>query len=379
MSLVPLPPPYDAHPGVEAWRGVAALMVVYAHYWAFSGQDWPLLRLGFTGVDLFFVLSGFVFAPYLAGKPLSVRSFAVRRFFRIYPAFVVALGLYALIKWQQGHELLYLAQHLTFTHLQSTKMAFYYNPPFWSLPAEVEFYLVLPLLAWLLCRRGAGVGTVADGRSAALGHSGFWWLLLLAWLLRLWVGFMSDRASENRFFILNYHLPGLLLEFLLGVLAWRLSRMAWVRAWRWPLMAMGLGGWLALAQLFARWGDAGIDASWLRGQLSWMAAWCFMWLVAGSLSSPPVTDRWSQALAQGRLMLLQGLGQWAGRLSYGVYLFHMAALHWVSSWQAALHNWPLGHQGVALVLTLGMAWLSLRLVEDPLRLWGRRLAQRWER
>lgn len=355
--------------GVDAWRGVAALMVVYSHFWAFSGQDWPLLRLMFTGVDLFFVLSGFVFAPYFAGRPLSVPGFALRRFFRIYPAFVLALAVYVAMKWRAGHELLYLGEHLTFTFLQSRAMAFYYNPPFWSLPAEVEFYLVLPLLVWALGARCAG--RVWVWRLAGL--------LAVAWGLRLWIGFMSDRASENVFFILNHHLPGLLLEFLLGVLTWLVCRRPQAWAWRWWALGLGLAGWLGLAAWFGRVGDAGVDAGWLRGQLSWLAALCFAAMLVGTLArpgggvggEPPSSAPWGAAL--------RWLGVWGGRLSYGVYLYHLAALQLVSPWREALQGWPLGHQGVALVLTVAMAWLSLRLCEDPLRRWGRALAARWER
>ena len=354
--------------GVDAWRGVAALMVVYAHFWAFSGQDWPWLRLSFTGVDLFFVLSGFVFAPYFSGKALSVRAFAVRRFFRIYPAFLVALAIYVGLKWQAGQPLLYLGEHLTFTFLQSRAMAFYYNPPFWSLPAEVEFYLVLPALAWMLRRCGRAWGPWLG--FAVLGVS--------ALVLRLWVGYMSDRNSENLFFILNYHLPGLLLEFLLGVLTWRVCRMPWAWTWRWLWMGAGLAGWLALAVLFGQLGDAGVDAGWLRGQLSWVAALCFALMVTGSLALPPARavvvtppSAWTRGL--------NGVALWAGKLSYGVYLFHLAALQLVTPWSDQLQGWPLGHQGAALLLTLAMAWLCLQFCEDPLRRLGRLLAQRWER
>lgn len=366
--------PQDDAPrlGVDAWRGLAAAMVVYAHFWAFSGSDLPWLRLSFTGVDLFFVLSGFVFAPYFSGKPLSVAAFAVRRFFRIYPAFLLALAIYVALKWQAGQPLLYLGEHFTFTFLQSRAMAFYYNPPFWSLPAEVEFYVLLPALAWLLRSKPGAWGP----------WRGFVVLGVLALVMRLWVGHLSDRNSENLFFMLNYHLPGLLLEFLLGVLAWRIGRLPWAWAWRWFLMGAGLAGWLALAVLFGRVGDAGIDAGWLRGQLSWMAALCFALMVTGSLAQSPFstsTLRPNVAPLAVWQRGLNGAALWAGKLSYGVYLFHLAALQLVSPWRVHLQAWPLAHQGVALLLTLAMAWLCLRFCEDPLRRWGRRLAQRLER
>lgn len=362
--------------GVDAWRGVAALMVVYSHFWAYSGQDWPPLRMMFTGVDLFFVLSGFVFAPYFAGKTMSVPAFAVRRLFRIYPAFVLALAVYVALKWRAGHEILYLSEHLTFTFLQSRAMAFYYNPPFWSLPAEVEFYLLLPAMIWLLSKR-------SDNLTKRAGATWVWRfmpLFVMALGLRLWVGFMSERDSENLFFILNYHLPGLLLEFLLGVLTWRCCHSSKAWAWRWFLMGLGLAGWMGLAVLFGQVGDSGIDASWLRGQLSWLAALCFALMVCGSLAEFPGSARLPEVSPTPAFWLIgsRWLAAWAGRLSYGVYLFHLAALQLVTPWRETFQDWPLGYQSIAVVLTLGMAWLSLQFCEDPMRRWGRRLALRWE-
>ena len=364
------------HLGVDAWRGIAAFLVVCSHYWTFSSPEWVWLRLSFTGVDLFFVLSGFVFGPYFFGKHLSVPAFALRRFFRIYPAFLLALAVYVALKWRAGHELLYLGEHLTFTFLQSSTMAFYYNPPFWSLPAEVEFYLFLPILAWW-------VRTGLANQGARSGGNWIWrfgLLLTLSWVIRLWMGFMSDRSSENWFFRTNHHLPGLLLEFLLGVLIWRLRQETWVCTWRWFSIGLGAVGWFALALWFGQVGDAGLDAGLLRGQLSWLAALCFALLVCGSLAHAPVTT--PVFVIPTRLACseraLRWLASWSGRLSYGVYLFHLAALQLLSPWQTAFQSWPLGYQGVALVLTLCMAWLCLRLFEDPMRIWGRRLAQRWE-
>lgn len=103
---------------------------------------------GVTGVDLFFVLSGYVFAPYMAGKPLALRSHLVRRFFRLYPLYAVAVGTYAGIRWLNGQPADHLTEHLLLAHtLESRAIALHLNPAFWSLPPEVEFYLVLPLLA----------------------------------------------------------------------------------------------------------------------------------------------------------------------------------------------------------------------------------------
>lgn len=325
---------------VEAWRAVAAWMVVYAHL-GVQAPVWTGLRFAFTGVDLFFVLSGFVFAPYVFGRPLAVRSFWVRRAFRIYPAFVLALAVYMALKAAQGGALQYVAEHLTFTYLQTREMAFYYNPVFWSLPSEVAFYLVLPVL----CR-------VCAGRPARVA-----WLLALALAMRVALGWASDRATANSAFMAMHHLPGVLVEFLLGSWAWWLAHNAGLGGkQRWSLALAGLLLWAALAHWFGHVGDAGIDASWARGQTGWLAALAAALLVCASAAPRACAPGW---LVQTAL--------WGGQLSYGVYLFHTAALQLTH---------PLGPAVGAMAgvaLTLAVAWMNFRFWENPLRQWGRRL------
>lgn len=332
---------------IEAWRGLAAWMVVYAHYWAGADVSWGGLRFTFTGVDLFFVLSGFVFAPYFFGKPLAVRAFAVRRFFRIYPAFLLALLIYVGLKWSAGHELLYGWQHLVFAYLQSREMAFYYNPVFWSLPAEVEFYLLLPLLA-SLCR-----GRMPYFVALALG----------ALVMRAAIGFASDAQAQNMAYIGMHHLPGMLVEFLLGAGAWSVTARGLRGRARLLLLAAGLALWAGLAHWFAAAGDAGINASVARGQMSWLAALAFAAMVAATVNAWPQAP---QALVQAAL--------WSGRLSYGSYLFHMAALRLLEPYAEVLGWFDVTL--AAALLTLLIAWLSYKFWEDRWRRFGRALAAR---
>jgi peptidoglycan/LPS O-acetylase OafA/YrhL len=357
---------HEGRLGVEAWRGLAAWLVVFTHLGPVGGMDWPLLRFAFTGVDLFFVLSGFVFAPYLWGKPLPVLAFGIRRLLRIYPAYLLALGVYVALKLQAGHAPLYLWEHLTFTQVQSREMAFYYNPPFWSLPAEVEFYLLLPLLAWALGAWRAGWVALA---AAAL-------------LMRLALGWAGDSPGQNLPWLLTYHLPGLLLEFLLGALAWRICERGLGLAARLALGLAGLAGWALLAALFARLGDAGLDATWLKGQVSWLAALCFAGMVTATLSGPKGLGRVSGDARSPTPAPagLHALALWAGRLSYGTYLFHLAALQLLQPFWATLPpRFAPGLAGAASLLTLAMAWACYRFWEEPCRRWGRAQAARFTR
>lgn len=335
---------------VECWRGIAALLVVWTHWAAALGQHQGLAAFAFTGVDIFFVISGFVFAPQMLGsQPPRLCSYAMRRMLRIYPAYLAALALYVLLAWHSGRPVLYLAEHVLMAHVQSREMAFYYNPPFWSLPAEVQFYALVPLVAWLVRARGP---------EAWRG------LLALSVLVRLALLPMADGTTQNLPYLLLHHLPGLLIEFLLGVWAWQLQAQSWSRGRRVLWVAGGLAGWLACAWLFGLVEAMPERASWFNGQLGLPAAASFACILAAGATWQP-TSGW-----------LDAAGQWAGRLSYGIYLLH-AAWTGVLVWACARWGTWTG-LGMTCAGLLASVLLLHLLVEEPARRWGRAAAERWD-
>jgi peptidoglycan/LPS O-acetylase OafA/YrhL len=152
--------------------------------------------------------------------------------------------------------------------------------------------------------------------------------------------------------------------------------------WRVLLVLAGLAGWWTLAVWFGQVGEAGVNGSLLKGQMGSLAALCFAPMVAGTLGSSPASassDTHVNRKVGPRLSLAwHAAAFWSGRLSYGVYLFHMAALQMVQPWRETLAQHELleslGHQGVAVLLTLLMAWICHLLWEEPWRQFGRRKA-----
>ncbi|MBK9234600.1 MAG: acyltransferase [Rhodoferax sp.] len=219
-------------PVIEALRGVAALLVVATHYAYMLSSQPGAWGFASTGVDLFFVLSGYVFAPYFFGRKLSVWPHLIRRFFRLYPLYVAALLLYVALKLPDGGAWRHFGVHLFMGHtLRSTEVAFYYNPAFWSLPAEVEYYLLLPLLVWLVARvrfLGLLLGSIA---------------LHMALLATAEPG---EPATSARAIAL-VHAPGLLVEFLFGSAAhWAAARYPG-KAAAWLRLLLGVCGLLLVA------------------------------------------------------------------------------------------------------------------------------------
>lgn len=351
-------PELETLPMLEAWRGVAAALVVLAHWGSAAGWRDPLTAFAFTGVDLFFVISGFVFAPYVTGHAsLEWRAFGIRRVTRLWPAYMVALGLYAALAAAADRPLLYLPEHALMAHVQSREVAFYYNPAFWSLPAEVEFYALVGLM-----------GTLA---SPALLQRAWPWMLAVAALLRLALIPAADIQNQNMAYLLVYHLPGLLVEFLLGVWAWRLHRAqigrkdqaARLRAG----LLLGLLGMVVCTTTYAWLGSGPAGSTWLHGQLSLGLAACFAPVLAATAGLRP------------RAGAIQATCAWSGRLSYPIYLLHSAltplatgAVNW--SGLSAVGGAALPPAITAVVALLAGALALHLLVEEPARRWGRRVA-----
>ncbi|TAM82479.1 MAG: acyltransferase [Acidobacteria bacterium] len=135
---------------LDILRGIAILLVIGYHY-----SRIPLLfNFGWTGVDLFFVLSGFLisgllFSEYKRSGRIDAARFWIRRGFKIYPSFYVVMAITALSLYAAlGHEPPGIAEECLF--LQN------YGPHIWehtwSLAVEEHFYLILPPLLIIMTR-----------------------------------------------------------------------------------------------------------------------------------------------------------------------------------------------------------------------------------
>lgn len=139
---------------------MAIILVFFSHYRIGGCPEWVTIPgdIGWSGVDLFFVLSGYLIGGQLfkliaAGKPISYSDFYRKRFFRIIPAYAVVLAMYyAIPGFREREALSPLWKFLTFT--QNLGLNIKTNGTFshaWSLCIEEQFYLVLPLvMMWLL-------------------------------------------------------------------------------------------------------------------------------------------------------------------------------------------------------------------------------------
>lgn len=149
------------YPGIDALRGVAALLVVWLH----SAEQFVLvsgiaargsgladaawvINAGRVGVIAFFAISGFVIVPTLTGSPtISTKKFMVKRFFRLYPAYWLSIIIAVLVIWKpDGRE---ITASLLLANLTMIPVEFGQNQVmgnYWTLEVELIFYVLIVLL-----------------------------------------------------------------------------------------------------------------------------------------------------------------------------------------------------------------------------------------
>jgi peptidoglycan/LPS O-acetylase OafA/YrhL len=333
---------------IELLRGIAAIMVMLCHY-AVLIQDVERSWMNFlyTGVDFFFVISGFVFAPLLLSPAReNTVAFAIRRAFRIYPLFLFAVIFYALLPhktWDNGIVL----QHALFLHTTISKeIAFYYNPAFWSLPVEVEFYLLIGLLVSLKIRNTTPVLLLLTGLTLLTG---------------LWAHHFLPENTHAKL-VLIHHLSSILPEFLLGTLAYLISK----NCGRLSGFLYGIAGLLLLSALghgFVVHGNAINNMTF--GLFNLLCALGYQWIIIACVALYRHANTTTSLIRPAGIM---------GNLSYGVYLFHNAMPPLIS---AFFEFTGVTLFIVSILTTCIISAIMYRILENPMRNFGRRYAMRF--
>lgn len=323
------------NPALDGLRGVAILLVIFSH------AHVPLFGGAFLGVDLFFVLSGFLITSLLLMECASTGAldywrFYRRRFLRLMPALALFLSVYVVVApllWP-GLDDVTQDAWVSLLYLADYGIAFFDSPGtllhMWSLSVEEHFYLVWPPLLMLLVRfspKGAVWRPVA-------------WLYLASWLWRLlWVA--RGQEFYEIFFRFDTRASGLLAGSLLAALVIeKPAFIAWLRA------RMPHALWLPLAIPLLM--GLGWDN---QGAMVWgitlVELATMVLLVAVQQRAGVVYDMLS-APALVRL----------GTLSYGIYLWHYPVVRYFR----ADYSWPVVVALTLLVSTV-LAALSFYTIE----------------
>ena len=362
-------------PGLDLLRAWAIVWVMLFHSYIVGGLGerfaW-LQRDGWMGVDLFFVLSGYLIGhqllvPLVRGEPLAWPAFYRRRAFRILPAFLAVLAVY--VAWPAAREALGLApawQFLSFT--LNLLIDYQHHPAFshaWSLCVEEHFYLLFPWLAWWLAHRPSarralvvGLGVVAFG----MALRGYVWLHGMAPVRDAPGPAFGLRFVEGIYYPTWARLDGLLAGVALAAL--RVGRpQAWARLQRYAgaVLAAGVALFVLSVWLFRE------RLGFLPSVIGYPLLSLALALCVGAATALP--GRWAMPACG-----------WLARISYSLYLSHKLALHAVAIGAVQ----PLQLHGVAAfgmyaagVLVVGAALHYA--VERPFLRWRERLDEQRRR
>ena len=368
-------------PELDGIRGLAMVLVLIWHYFAVQVQTQPgtlaaygmkLFSLTWAGVDLFFVLSGFLIGGILLDQraaPHYFRGFYVRRFCRIFPLYYLMRGLF-IVGTASGFSIRDDAYVWLFadplplwsyaTYLQNFSMAGTgaHGPNWlgitWSLAIEEQFYVVLPLMIRVFPLRALP-----------------WVLLLLVAAAPAFRGLMLAQLPHGG--LADYVLlPGRWDALFLGVLGALAIRHASPRAWlaahpgmiRWVVgtCAVIIVGLLAKSQGI---GSAG---------MAWFGHTILALMALGLVFLAIIpADGWVRRFFRNSSLV------WVGTVSYGIYLFHQPVA-------GLMHAWLRGQAPkiasgtdamvtlLSLAITLGVSAISWRLFERPIVQAGQRVS-----
>jgi peptidoglycan/LPS O-acetylase OafA/YrhL len=221
--------------GLDTLRALAIVLVMLYHFnmqGLLPSAIGSIAEMGWIGVDLFFVLSGFLIGsqllkPYLTGGKPSLRDFYTRRAYRILPAFFVVFLLYLAVPlWREASGPYGGWQYASFTW-NLLLLGYPANRAFshiWSLCVEEHFYLFFPLLVLLMMRKPSVSKTAYVLLFVVLGGIG-----LRAWLLHSVIQPADDQQGVMMMKYIYYptysRLDGLVVGVSLAVV--RTFKLSW--------------------------------------------------------------------------------------------------------------------------------------------------------
>ncbi|WP_341868215.1 acyltransferase family protein [Corallococcus sicarius] len=358
--------------GLDLLRGLAIVLVVLYHHPRPEGHETyrMLAHFGWTGVELFFVLSGFLIGsqflePVAKGETPSLPRFYLRRALRILPSFLVVLGLYVFVPaWTERPFTVPAWRFLTFTQNFGLRISGFSHA--WSLCVEEHFYLVLPLTVLALRGRVRALhvvaGAVAVMVAGMLLRGGLW--------LHLFGGLGPDDEAWRTYDTVLYYPTYARLDGLLCGVMLALVRVFRPAAWeRWthrpglllPAVALlGIGGAFFVNQQY----DRELPYAVLAFPLISIGYAALLLSMAG----PAVSSLCAR---------IPGVRTFAA-LSFTVYLTHKAVQHAV---RVALEPHGLGTFHVLTLVGGAVAVLIASLllhhgVERPALRWRERLERR---
>jgi peptidoglycan/LPS O-acetylase OafA/YrhL len=357
-------------PALDGLRGIAVLLVLWTHIpvgvlGGYADLARGFVQPGYLGVDIFFVLSGFLITRILLvdkEKKFPLRYFLLRRFFRIFPIYYLTLTIFLIVHPVPG---------LGWCYIYVSNFYFPFNPETnplqhtWSLAVEEHFYLIWPLLVYVLSR----------GKSRAVALFGF---LPIALICAVGV-ILSPTHPATREWILSLKEEGVL-----HFDGWRTQLVYMGSMFRFASLALG-----SLFAYFEGWIHKRYKTTFVIALLSFLAAevvaqfiyhigphygfpaqwWplvrlvCFT-MVSGSIVLGTVGASHIKWLPN--FLVNNAVLRWIGRVSYGLYLYHFPIFHLAGFHKIPPAELSLWRVSLAVAIAIGVASLSYFIIERPI-------------
>jgi len=369
--------------GADGIRAIACIWVIVGHIYMYlprhhlpSSFPWSLGYHGHMGVAMFFVLSGFLLAqPFWrnlrsGNRMPSVRVYALRRLARILPGFWFCAIVTAAASGAIATRWEVFGLVLTLGGVNCLLPGTYqppFNRPLWSISIELWFYVMLPLVMFLVFRARRR-GLVIMGGVIVVLVAGQAVFLRAAPQIEQAVADPALFASES---MVVHHNPfALFTHFLLGALAaWALVAMQGRRitpTCKWCNRYDAICAGLLIALIATR----GLPGQWLGIESVIPFDWpVFSLIIAVLLALLPLSAVTARCLDN-------ALFRAAALLSFGLYLWHVPVLRWFQRlWElddssTLLH--VMGYSTTAIATTLVIAAASYLIIERPFIRWAQR-------
>jgi peptidoglycan/LPS O-acetylase OafA/YrhL len=366
---------------LDGLRGIAVLMVVVLHYYVIvPGPEGSRLHdalqhagsLFFCGVDLFFVLSGFLIGGIVLDNrdsPSLLPAFYARRFFRIVPLYLLLLASFYICREIPGLSQTNRGTYFTSTVPDWSYLCFgqniamamkrdigpYWLGASWSLAVEEQFYLLAPLALLRFSLRHIVTGCI---------------ILIVASPILRTIALVHAQNNLAAIFLLPTHADGLLWGILAAIAVRNPAAMEQLRRSR-SLLVTIIVVLVAASAMFAVRQAASDSREMVMMGYSVLSA-LFALVIVFVITAPQ--SAMARALGFRPLTAI-------GLTSYFIYLFHTPiwyAVHWIFLRRPPIHvSWTAGALTcAAFALTLFLSWVSWRCFEAPLLRVGRRFSYR---
>lgn len=335
---------------IQYLRGIAAILVVLFHSTALIGPDWKItLRNGMVGVDVFFIMSGFIIYYITTNKSeINPKAFFVKRFFRIFPPFLFVWFIVSCVSYQNT-PFINVIKSLFLFHVDynSSAPAFKFNMigPAWTLTYEIYFYAIF-------CIAGALTYKYRGLTASAM-------LLALPVLIQLYFnGHFSYQANVKAEFILTSIIQSP-LKILSNTMLWEF-----------------IGG-IVLAYLFVEYrGKINKLGKKIRALISLSLFVVFIQQIffsdvhpqgVGGLFWPSLSLVTAALLAEDLIKLEIKPLSFLGDISYSLYLSHWSLIKVYITFYPTSWNNNYGAIGLAtfLIISIAISYVMYITIEKP--------------